>query len=244
MTRAQAQARLLVQKLKAQGAKVLLSPAIRTEALPLSKNGRGYLRKLSQFDCVLLTSVNAVDILVKYWKSFQPKEKWPAQALVYAIGEKTAESLKKARVPVHAVAKEFVSESLLQLLGKIQGKKVLIPRAKQGREVLLEGLRRKGAQVVLWPLYQTILQPLKAQVKKDLIQGKVNIVAFTSASCVKGFMKNLTRSHIKSIFQKSQAASIGPVTSQSLKSYGVTPHFQAQKSTIEGMVNAVVLKNT
>ncbi len=235
VTRAQTQASALTRLLEERGARVLESPAIEIKPLPLSPLGRRFLRDLFDYDGVLFTSANAAEIFLKLWNA----RPWPPKTFAYAVGPKTAQVLVEGGVPVRGMAKEFVAESLLELLGEAGGKNFLFPRAAEGRDTLAEGLKARGARVDVWPLYRTVPARLDPSVRKALLAGEVDCVTFTSSSTAHSLMKALTPAQRKAVFKKTLAASIGPVTSQTLKSYGVRPIIAAKRSTVEDLAEAI-----
>ena len=69
---------------------------------------------------------------------------------------------------------------------ELQGKPVLIARAAEGREVLPEALRKKGAEVDVVTLYETVAEepdPEALERARD-----ADFITFTSSSTVRNFM--------------------------------------------------------
>lgn len=235
VTRAESQAPALTRLLEADGARVLESPAIRIEPLPLGKTGRTFLRRLHDYDGVLFTSVNSVRIFLDH----RGQAPWPRRTAVYAIGLKTARALVDAGLPVHGVAREFVSESLRETLGEVLGKRYLLPRAEAGRDLLPDSLKKSGARVDVWPLYRTRPERLSAEMREALRAGAVDCVTFTSSSTARYFLRTLTSKERRSLFRTAAAASIGPVTSRALREHGIAPTIRAARSTVEDLAAAV-----
>ncbi|MBI4396991.1 MAG: uroporphyrinogen-III synthase [Elusimicrobia bacterium] len=238
VTRAESQAASLVRKLAAQGMTVLESPAIRVAPLPFTKKARLCLDNLSRYDGVLFTSANAGEIFLRHWK--KKKRSWPSKTALYVIGPKTAEALKTGGLPVRGVANTFVSESLADLLGPVRNKRFLLPRAREGRDVLPALLKAGGARVDLWPLYRTVPVKMSREIKKALLSGRAHGVTFASPSAVHSFMSHFRPAQRKTIFSTTRSASIGPITTQALRSYGIAPVIQAKRSTAEDLALALV----
>jgi uroporphyrinogen III methyltransferase/synthase len=234
VTRARDQASVLTSLLEEAGARVIESPLIAISPLPLDKKGKEFLKKFSDYDGLLVTSANGAKFLAGHLKgrSCPP---------VYAIGVKTAAALKGEGIAVHRTAENFQSEGLVKVLGRnLQGKRFLLARAREGRDILSVALPRRGARVDLWPLYETRPLALAAEAKKALLSGEIDAVTFTSSSTVAAFMKNFTPRGRHRIFARTRAVSIGPITSQALRTQGVRPAQAKGAATIEDLSRAVV----
>src|SRR5207244_13225969 len=82
-----------------------------------------------------------------------------ARALVAAIGPATAEALVRRGVVPDLVPDRFVAEAVVSALaaqGEVRGKTVLLPRAREARDALPDGLRALGALVDVIPIYETV----------------------------------------------------------------------------------------
>ena len=223
VTRAREQASTLTALLENEGARVIESPLISISPLPLNKRGRGFLKNLSQYDGVLVTSANGANLLAGHLKGrvCPPGDECPP---VFAIGEKTAQALRAEGVAVYRTAETFQSEGLVKLVGRrLDGKKFLLARAREGRDVIESALARRGARVDLWPLYETRPVALSRDAKAALLSGAVDAVTFTSSSTVTSFVKNFTRAQRRRLFLRTRALSIGPITSRALRAGDIRP---------------------
>jgi uroporphyrinogen III methyltransferase/synthase len=239
VTRARDQASDLARELEELGARVLAAPVIEIVPLPASPHGSLSLRRLgeAEYDGVLFTSANAVEVFARHWKRWGAA--WPSRTAVYAVGPKTAEALRRAGLPVHHTAEEFRAESLVRALGRVAGKRFLFPRAREGRDVLPVALRDGGATVHLWPLYRTAPVRLDAAVRRALLAGEADAVTFASSSAADSFLSRFTSAQRKRLFSRAAAVSIGPVTSDALRRWGVRPTATAARSTVEDLAAAV-----
>jgi len=64
----------------------------------------------------------------------------------------------------------------------------------------------------------------------------VDVVTFTSGSAVRAYVEAIGAE----LARKAPAASIGPQTSEALRSAGIEVRFEAKDSTIDGLVSAIV----
>jgi uroporphyrinogen III methyltransferase / synthase len=241
VTRAESQSSELTRLLEADGARVLESPAIRIEPLPLNRKGRSFLRRLSEYDAVIFTSANAVRYFLDHLST--ARSPWTGKGggrpAVYAIGPKTARGLIDAGIPLRGIAQDSVSESLASLLGNVRGKKILVPRAAAGRDVLPDFFGREGARADFWPLYRTRARRIDPTVEQSLKAGAVDCVTFTSSSTARNFLASFTPDERKRIFKGTIAASIGPVTSQALRALGVRSVAESPRATVEDLAALV-----
>jgi uroporphyrinogen III methyltransferase/synthase len=219
VTRARAQASGLAARLEALGAEVVQAPAIRIEPLPFDPPD------LAAYDIVVVTSGNGVDALL-------PGDVRALHgARVAAIGPATVAALHARGIVADVVPPEAVSESLLAALGDVAGRRVLVATAEGARDVLPEGLRAGGARVDVLHLYRTVPEPVAA----DEVRG-ADLVTFTSSSTVTNLAAALGDGGLDGL----AAASIGPVTSATLRECGVEPLVEADPHDVEGLVGAVL----
>lgn len=175
-----AQAGALTAALQAAGAEVLALPLLAIEPLPLDDHARACLLDLDQYQATLFISANAarlgLDAVADYWPQ------WPYQLPAFAVGAATREVLDAAALPVISPGRED-SEGLLALpeLQDVAGQRWLLFRGDEGRELLPETLRARGARVDLLPLYRRRL-PAAAPAQWAAAQAAPpDVVLITSA---------------------------------------------------------------
>jgi uroporphyrinogen III methyltransferase / synthase len=219
VTRARAQASGLAARLEALGAEVVQAPAIRIEPLPFDPPD------LATYEIVVMTSGNGVDLLL-------PGDVRPLHgARVAAIGPATVAALRARGIVADVVPPEAVSESLLAALGPVEGLRVLVATAEGARDVLPDGLRERGARVDVLHLYRTVPEPVAV----DAVRG-ADLVTFTSSSTVTHLAAALGAGGLDGL----PAASIGPVTSATLRECGVEPLVEADPHDVGGLIDAVL----
>jgi uroporphyrinogen III methyltransferase/synthase len=111
-------------------------------------------------------------------------------------------------------------------------RRAVIARAAQARDVLPDALRARGMEVEVVSLYDTIAEPLSA----DELAGArdADYITFTSSSTVRFFLA------VGEIGPATRIASIGPVTSATLREHGREPDVEAAAHDIDGLVAAIV----
>jgi uroporphyrinogen III methyltransferase/synthase len=136
------------------------------------------------------------------------------------------------------VPERFVAEGLLEALATLGGvRRVLLARAADARDVLVEGLRARGAEVLVVALYDTVAEPIDATTAASIAQS-ADYVTFTSSSTVRFLLEQVRPG------PQTRLVSIGPVTSDALRERGLEPHVEAARHDIDGLVEALIADAT
>lgn len=232
VTRARAQASKLSTALKNLGAEVIECPTIKI-AEPSDKfcGLDAAIKNLRGFDWLIFTSANGVEKFFGRLKFHGSDTRALGGVKVAVIGSATAEKLSHFGIAADVMPKDFVAESLVDALkDSVDGKKILLARAEEARDVLPEALKNFGAEVTIAPAYKTLNEP-PAQIDFDAL----DMVTFTSSSTVKNFVA----AYGVDVMKKIPSAAIGPITARTLENFGVTPAVVAKKFTIDGLVEAI-----
>lgn len=244
VTRARKQAGELSQELERLGAGVIEFPTI--EIRPPEDYGPldEAIRGLDSFDWLVFTSVNGVDaFLARLAHHGLDLRAIPQEAKIAAIGPATAEKIREIGLRVDLVPREYRAESLLEEMtgSTLDGRRVLIPRAKVAREILPEKLREAGAVVVVPPAYESVpSSDGKDGVAERLASGEVDCVTFTASSTVENFVKAFGAEEAARLLAETRVACIGPITADTARAYGLRVDAEAGEYTISGLVETVV----
>jgi uroporphyrinogen III methyltransferase/synthase len=243
VTRTREQASTLVELLSAAGARCLEVPTL--EIAPPDDFGPldRALEHLSRYAWVIFTSANGV-------AAFFPrlfKNGYDVRALggakLAAIGPATAQALRERGLVADVVPPRFVAEDLAAALlpHLAPGSRVLLARAEQAREVLPETLAQAGVQVDVVPVYR-VRQPqaIPEEARPHIESGQIDILTFASSATVHNFAALVGREKFQELATKAVVAAIGPVTGDTLKKYGITPHIQPEDYTIPALATAIV----
>ncbi len=165
-----------------------------------------------------------------------------ARLRIAAIGPATRKAIEQRGLKVDLVPAEYIAESVVRSLkSKVKGKRILLVRAKIARDVIPRELRKAAARVDVVEAYETVV-PQSSRTKlqaalKDLA-NRPHVVTFTSSSTVKNFVQLLGKK--EATLHGILNASIGPVTSTTLRQHGLPVDIAAKEFTIPGLVAAIV----
>lgn len=192
------------------------------------------LTRLDEYDWLLFTSANAVAVFAEHLED----EAVPLSCGIASIGAATSKALREAGFPVRLQAPTAVAESLARaLVPHAKGARMLLVRAETGRDVLVEQLTAAGAEVTLAPAYQTVIpQESVERLRREL--PTVDAVTFTSSSSVDNFFALLEAAGL-ALSPSMVLASIGPVTSATLRDHGRKPTIEAREPSVMSLASAV-----
>jgi uroporphyrinogen III methyltransferase/synthase len=228
VTRARAQASGLAAQLRELGAEAVPTPAIRIEPL------LGPAPELERYDLVCLTSPNGVRQLFERLHAAGRDARSFGRARVAAIGPGTAAALREHGLIADVVPERFVAEGLVEALADVPVSRALVARAAEARDVLPDALRERGAEVDVVALYETVADPLSPAELEQV--SRADYVTFTSSSTVRFFFAAAG----DSLSERTRLASIGPVTSDTLREHGREPDLEATRHDIEGLIEALL----
>ena len=239
VTRAAQQAAELSERLRELGADVIEMPATQIARLDLAPL-RTEIDRLSLYNWLIFTSKNAISI---FWEQLLGAGK-DARVLaglnVAAVGPATAGALLEHGIAVDVIPTRFVAEGLIEMLqtrDDLGGAKVLYVTAEGARDVLPQALKDLGADVTRIETYRSIVDGEGAEKLVRAIEaGNVDLVTFTSASAVRGYVDAVG----EDVALRVPAASIGPQTSDALREAGIEVKGQAEESTLDSLASAVV----
>jgi uroporphyrinogen III methyltransferase/synthase len=263
VTRARAQASGLAVTLRGLGAEAVELPAIRIEPRVESEEVRRAVERIAAGDYALvcLTSPNGVRLLFEalghagldgrvFGRGPEQQQvgtgapavagEAPAGTAIAAIGPGTARGLAEHGIAADVVPERFVAEALVETLKSVDvaGKRVLVARAAEARDVLPDALRERGAEVDVVGLYETLREAPSA----DAIEAaqSADYITFTSSSTV----RNLTEALGDRFPAGARVVSIGPITSEAARDAGLEVTVEAERHDIDGLIAALLADAT
>ncbi len=245
--RARHQASALSSALRDLGAEVIEIPFIEIRKPRSYKPLDHALQNLETYDWLILTSVNGVDAVWQRLRTLRLTNRKLAHLKIAAIGPSTANAIKEHGTKVHVVPKEYVAESVVKSLrNRVKGKRVLLARAKVARNVIPLELRKLGAHVDVVEAYETIVPQSSRRRLNEALKSRTrrpDLITFTSSSTVRNFTALLASSASRGNLKQLDSilfASIGPITSATLRQLGLRVDIEAERYTIPGLVAAIV----
>ncbi|MFH1068930.1 MAG: uroporphyrinogen-III C-methyltransferase, partial [Candidatus Glassbacteria bacterium] len=228
VTRAREQASDFTRRLQEAGARVIEMPTIRIGPCPDPAALDRALERIGGFDWIVFTSVNGVKALVDELIARGLDVRALGAASLCAIGPATAAALTRLGLKVDLVPETYVAESIVEALknrGPLDGKRIFLPRAEIARKVLPEALTALGAEVVEAAVYSTRIESPDNldQVKQALVDGRIDVVTFTSSSTVENFVTLVGQDIAGRAAGRTVYAAIGPVTAEKAASFGLKP---------------------
>jgi uroporphyrinogen-III synthase len=245
--RARHQAGILSSGLRNLGAEVVEVPFIEIRKPRSYRVLDEALKSISGYDWLILTSVNGVEAVWGRLERLGLTKQRFQHLKIAAIGPATKKAIEDRGMKVHVIPKEYVAESVVKSLGdRVKGKNVLLARAKVARDVIPRELRVLGARVAVVEAYETVLplasrRRLRAQLRDA--KHRPQVIPFTSSSTAQNFVALVGgrgRAPERGMLDGVRLASIGPVTSATLRDLGLPVHVEAKPYTIPGLIRAIV----
>jgi uroporphyrinogen-III synthase len=250
ITRSPHQASALADRLRVLGAEPLLIPAIDTVDPTSFALLDTALAHFDRFDWLLFTSANAVEAFHRRASLSGPSALVAGTCRIAAIGQATARAVEAIGLTPDLIPPQAVAESLVEALlphaRQLDGSptRFLLIRAEQGREHLPEALRAAGADVSVAPAYRTVIPAGSIEAIRELFASAENYpdaITFTSSSTARNLFALLEAAGITlPSGEKSVIASIGPITSGTLRDLGYPPHMEATDASVEALAEELV----
>jgi uroporphyrinogen-III synthase len=234
VTRAVHQAEELAEPLRALGADVILLPVIEIAPPADSAPLQDAAARAREYDWIVFTSANAVAAFA----AELPEPLYSRRTRVATIGAATHDVAEQYGFEVSLTPEKFVAESLVAAFGteNLEGRRVLIPSAAVTRDVVPRELRRRGAVVDVVEAYRNVIPAAAlARAKATFQEPFPTWVTFASSSAV---------DHLVALtgvepLQEVKIASIGPVTSETARKYGLSVSAEAREQNAAGLVDAI-----
>ncbi|MDO8489106.1 MAG: uroporphyrinogen-III C-methyltransferase [Candidatus Omnitrophota bacterium] len=266
VTRTREQASALSEKLIDLGAEVIEIPVIKIVSLRVDKQLEEMFLQ-NEYDWVFFTSQNGVSEFAQFLNRAGKDSRIFDKAKVCAIGSETAKSLAAIGIRADYVPAQFCAEAVVEHFKgcyarprfkhsragssghpgnsfmdfRLRGndsKRALILRAKQARDVLPDGLKELDFEVKVIDLYDTLPEKESASKLRECLKQGVDLVTFASSSSIKNFVGLLGKDY-RRLLKGVSLASIGSVTSATIREYGLKVNKEAKVYTIDGLVEVI-----
>ena len=240
ITKSYSEAREDFDLLKENGFSVIPFPTIRIAAVKDLNQFREYIKKMHEFDYLVFTSANSVEIFSDMYNvDFDLKN-----VKIVAVGSKTAKTCQERKITVNIIPDEFNSNSVIKTLQELdlKNKNILWPCSALSDDILKESLEEVGANVFKIPVYD-VLENQKEFLEKEINEiesSKPLYFAFTSPSSIEHYISILEINNVKEYFNTSYIIAIGNKTKDKIEEYGVIVNSTPDESTISGIVKKII----
>lgn len=201
------------------------------------------IEDLKEYGWVVLTSVNGVQAFIGRLVNLGKDIREAFHGVrICTVGMKTADAVEQYGLRVDFVPEEFRAEAIAEGFKKIgaEGERILIPRAQTGREILPEELTRIGMNVDVAPTYKIVRPDVETAWLREMLRKKeIDVVTFTSGSCVRNFIEILGVEEYKVLLAGVKIACISPVTADSVIRYGLNVDIVPERYTVEDLAEAI-----
>jgi uroporphyrinogen III methyltransferase/synthase len=237
VTRPKAQASGLAGTLRDLGARVVEAAVIVPEPLEFS------IPDLGDVDLLVLSSPNGVKAFFTELRATFRDVRSLYGVAVAVIGPGTADAVRAEGIEPDLIPSRAVGESLADLVSGFEVRHAMIVRARGGRDVVRQALLEGGTPMIdLIEPYETVAEPLEPRTRERALEA--DWATFTSASSVRFFVEAVggPDGDGAEIVRGSglRLASIGPITSEALRTHGLEPDVEATEHTPAGLVDALV----
>jgi uroporphyrinogen-III synthase len=169
----------------------------------------------------------------------------PNDAVVCAIGSRTARALREAGYAVDLVPEEFTSAGLVAALeDEVGGASVEVARSDHGSDVLLSGLRTAGAAVHETVLYRLVRPADSGRSAELAAAGDLDVALFTSSLTVEHFLdaaeERGVREEAIAGLNGGVVAAIGAPTSETAASLGLDVDLVPETASFEALATEAI----
>lgn len=240
VTRGGEQGEELAALVRARGGVPVLFPTVRIvppdDPAPLD----GAIARLDTYDGLLFTSANAARFFCER-AAARGVAHPPLGVLVGSVGPGTTRALRRFGYPVHVEASVHTAEGLAEALGRerICGKRFLLPRAAEGREVLPALIGEMGGAVEAPVAYRTVPAEPDAAAAAAIVADPPAVATFASPSALRNFFRLLGDGRAREVLSRGRLAVIGEVTARAAAELALAVDIVPKHYTLEGMLDAI-----
>ncbi len=239
VTRTRQQAGVLSAGLRGLGGDVFELPTIRIEPPVDLRAFAELVQEAHAYDWLVFTSPNGVSAFFEMFFKIYSDARELGGVRIAAIGPATSKRVRDFHLSVDLQPEEFVAEAIIKEFqakeGSIENQRFLLARAEQARELLPIELTKLGAIVDEAVAYRTVpeTEDVSGGIARFRAEG-ADLITFTSSSTVENFMALKLP-----IPPEMLTASIGPITSETMRKLGLKVDIEATQYDIPGLISAI-----
>ena len=242
VTRSRTQNSSIVEKIIDLGGNPIEIPTIKIEKIQNNSELENEISNIKDYTYLILTSKNGVEIFFDKLEEINLDARSLANIKVCAIGSATAKEIKSRGINPDIVPEKFVAESLFdELKDKLNKEdKILIPRAKNARDYLIDKLS-EICTVKEVHTYESVIDTSKKDEILDILdKEELDFITFASSSTVRNFVEIIGKENLDKV-NRSKVISIGPIPSATAKELNIDVYKEADKATIDKIIEAITV---
>ena len=234
----------MIKLIESYGGRAVHAPAMREVPLSSNPEALNFADGLfaGRFDIVIFLTGVGARALLHVLEDAHPKERVLEdlrKVLIIGFGPKPVVVLREWKVPIALTAPEPNTwHELLQAIDASQpdlrGKRIAVQEYGVSNPGLIEGLGQRGADVTSVPVYRWELPedtgPLRAAVT-EVIASRIDVALFTTGVQIDHFFQiaeqERKKDELKAAMERLVKASIGPMTSDTLRGHGLLVDLEA-----------------
>ena len=235
-----------VKMIEEHGGNAFVAPTLELQ-ISNSQSLVDLCKMAGKLDWLIFTSPTAIISLFKHCKDL--KERLNPNCQIAVIGPRTEKFLQEYGMESDLVPTDYTAEGLLDVFSglDVKNQKIGIPRTMAARDKLPDVLKDRGADVHIADAYSSELPANKELVKKlikNIIEGKIDAVTFTSTLTVENLFKmanDKEKEEMLEVLMNGEVivGAIGPVTAQPLKKAGI-PVLIPEEYTVKAMLEKLM----
>ena len=233
--------------LAALGAEILVFPVISMEGTADKAPLDAALEALDDYSWIVFTSAYGVRFFLQRMDERGIPRVRCGRLRVCAVGPATAAALEASGVAVSLVPKDYAAEGVLAALAErhgglanLAGARILLPRAKEARDLLPRTLEACGARVDVVSCYENTRPDVDQGLVQSVLDHPPDALVFTSSSTVRNFVSLLGDDRAAALLASAVVAALGPVTAETLRSAGKRAEIVPPENTIPALIAAIL----
>ncbi|MFW5863855.1 MAG: uroporphyrinogen-III C-methyltransferase [bacterium] len=238
VTRSRHQASKLSERLLELGAEAIEYPTIRIEPPENFSELDDAIESIHDYDWIIFTSTNGVDAFFDRFFAEGRDIRDLGSARFAAIGPATARRISDLRLRVDFQASRFISEQfVVEFIERYDCKdrRFLLPGSDKARDVIEKAIVDAGGDFNFVTAYRTLpVEPGDQTLADIMAKATPDWVTFTSSTTAQNFFSAWDGQG------EFRIASIGPITSETVRQAGREPDIEAKEHTIEGLIQALL----
>ncbi len=197
---------------------------------------------VQQYNWIVFTSENSVNIFMRGLMDERGDIRVLSGLKIAVVGSATKAALNKYYLKADITPPEFETEILAQELRSKVNKeeKVLLPTSNLAHNSICKNIKDLGAHIDMVFIYEVVTPHYENGELLEVLSN-IDVVTFTSPSCVKGFDSTLAADgfEISAVLKDKEVVCIGPITGKALRKAGIENYKCAKVHNVQGTAEEI-----